>query len=411
MSDRMTIVPTMTQLSSSTLASIRDAALDHNPVVGGIHDFYRYPARFSPGFVRAAIENFTRPGDLVLDGFVGGGTTVVEAQSLGRPSIGFDINPLAIFVSRAKTTLYSRQALREVDAWRGSISKKLHARLHAHIDESWQEAGYFRNFTGTETWALRKLIAQAISELEALSEKPRRFARCGLLRSAQWALDLRDETPTADEFRRHLQVNLSKMVEAARDYRAMVLRVEPEPKERARLQPILIESAADLVTSSLALRRRASPKLVLTSPPYPGVYVLYHRWKIHARKETPLPYWIADSQDGRGLSHYILGPRLEPNLTQYFNNLETSFKALAEVSNEDTWFAQVVGFNEPEWQLPRYLGALEAAGLEEVTFDETATGDDGRLWRDVPGRRWFATHQSATDNTSREVVLFHRLRR
>ncbi len=411
MSYGMAIVPAMKELSGSTLASIRDAALDHNPVVGGIHDFYRYPARFSPAFVRAAIEKFTRPGDVVLDGFVGGGTTVVEAQSLGRPSVGFDINPLAIFVSGAKTTLYSTQALREVEAWRGSLSKKLNAHLDAHIDHAWEEAGYFRNFTGTETWALRKLIAQAISELQALSEKPRLLARCALLRSAQWALDLRDETPTADEFRLHLRTNLSRMAEAARDYRARVLSLEPDPAGRSRLQPLLVESAASLVASSPALRRRGAPRLVLTSPPYPGVYVLYHRWKIHARKETPLPYWIANSQDGRGLSHYILGPRLEPNLTRYFSNLEASFKALAKVSNERTWFAQVVGFNEPEWQLPRYLEALRNAGLEEVTFDETATGKDGRLWRDVPGRRWFATHQSTTDNTSREVVLFHRLQR
>jgi hypothetical protein len=201
------------------------------------------------------------------------------------------------------------------------------------------------------------------------------------------------------------------MSDAARDYRAKVLSVESEPNERARLQPVLIESPAETVTSNLAVSRRGAPKLILTSPPYPGVYVLYHRWKIHARKETPLPYWIANSHDGRGLSHYILGPRLEPNLTQYFSNLETSFSALARIADADTLFAQVVGFNEPDWQLPRYLSALEAAGLQEVTFDETATGDDCRLWRSVPGRRWFATHQSATDNTSREVVLFHHLRR
>src|SRR5688572_5448436 len=48
------------------------------------HTFYRYPARFSPIFARAAIEAFTSPGDLVLDPFMGGGTTLVEASSIGR---------------------------------------------------------------------------------------------------------------------------------------------------------------------------------------------------------------------------------------------------------------------------------------------------------------------------------------
>ena len=44
------------------------------------------------------------------------------------------------------------------------------------------------------------------------------------------------------------------------------------------------------------------PKLVLTSPPYPGVYVNYHRWKLRGRREIPAPYWIAGREDGNGMS-------------------------------------------------------------------------------------------------------------
>jgi hypothetical protein len=76
------------------IAAARDLAL----VRGLTHDFYKYPARFSPTFVRAAIETFTKPGDLVLDPHVGGGTTIVESRALGREGVGIDINPLAEFV-------------------------------------------------------------------------------------------------------------------------------------------------------------------------------------------------------------------------------------------------------------------------------------------------------------------------
>jgi DNA modification methylase len=72
-------------------------------ICGLTHNLYRYPARFSPYFVRAAIEEFTRPGDLVFDPFMGGGTTLVEASVLGRKAVGIDINSLAVFVSKAKT--------------------------------------------------------------------------------------------------------------------------------------------------------------------------------------------------------------------------------------------------------------------------------------------------------------------
>src|SRR5437763_11453156 len=83
---------------------LRAAVRDRGEVVGLTHGFYRYPARFSPQFAGATIEQFTEAGDLVLDPFAGGGTTIVEALARGRPVIGNDINSLGVFVSRVKTT-------------------------------------------------------------------------------------------------------------------------------------------------------------------------------------------------------------------------------------------------------------------------------------------------------------------
>src|SRR4051795_9602564 len=78
------------------------AARDGEPVRGLTHGFYKYPARFSPSFARAAIETFTTPGDLVMDPHVGGGTTIVEARAMGREALGVDISELAEFVSNVK---------------------------------------------------------------------------------------------------------------------------------------------------------------------------------------------------------------------------------------------------------------------------------------------------------------------
>ena len=66
------------------------ARADTQPVRGLTHNFYKYQ-RALPAFARAAIQAFTRPGDLILDPHVGGGTTLVEALALGLSAIGVDI--------------------------------------------------------------------------------------------------------------------------------------------------------------------------------------------------------------------------------------------------------------------------------------------------------------------------------
>ena len=88
------------EIETRLLASLHSTRL----ISGFTHNFYRYPARMSPDFAREVIAHFSRPGEMVLDPFMGGGTTLIEALAHGRRSIGVDLNPLAAFVTTAKTT-------------------------------------------------------------------------------------------------------------------------------------------------------------------------------------------------------------------------------------------------------------------------------------------------------------------
>lgn len=56
----------------------------------------RYRGNWSPYIPRNVILKYSKPGDTVLDYFVGGGTTAVEAKLLGRRCIARDINPGAV---------------------------------------------------------------------------------------------------------------------------------------------------------------------------------------------------------------------------------------------------------------------------------------------------------------------------
>src|SRR5271169_7008592 len=105
------------RLSESAQSVLIAAARDSDPVRGLTHGYYKYPARFSPSFARAAIETFTQPGDLVLDNHVGGGTTLVEALALGRDAIGVDISALAEFVATVKSTVLEEAELDHLASW------------------------------------------------------------------------------------------------------------------------------------------------------------------------------------------------------------------------------------------------------------------------------------------------------
>jgi hypothetical protein len=71
-------------------------ALPHTPV----YTMHRYFARRPWNVFRSILQHYSRPGDVVLDPFVGGGVTAVEGLSLRRRVIGVDLSPLATYITK-----------------------------------------------------------------------------------------------------------------------------------------------------------------------------------------------------------------------------------------------------------------------------------------------------------------------
>jgi hypothetical protein len=149
---------------------------------------------------------------------------------------------------------------------------------------------------------------------------------------------------------------------------------------------------------------RGRPTLVITSPPYPGVNVLYHRWQIGGRKETAVPYWIANRLDGHGLKYYTLGGSSQTGLREYFILIEATFARLRDILADSATVIQLIGFSDIEQQLPRYLAAMAGAGFREVPYWQGIAPD--RIWRQVPSRRWYATAKGGLAS-SQEILLIH----
>ena len=78
------------------------------------HGYHPYSAKYIPQIPNRLISNFTEKNDLVLDTFIGSGTTLVESKILGRNAIGIDVNPLACLISKVKTTTLQKSELAEI---------------------------------------------------------------------------------------------------------------------------------------------------------------------------------------------------------------------------------------------------------------------------------------------------------
>jgi len=182
--------PNFVELDTVAEAKLIAGARDSDPVKGLTHGFYKYPARFSPAFARAAIDVFTQPGDIVLDNHVGGGTTIVEALASGRQAVGVDISSLAEFVSAVKTTIFSEAELSLLTEWAAKVPSSINLQKHSIYFGDYAELGYYKHLEHKSRWRLRKAIEQGMGAAIALgAPRLEAFGRCAVLRTAQWALD------------------------------------------------------------------------------------------------------------------------------------------------------------------------------------------------------------------------------
>jgi hypothetical protein len=377
------------------------AARDARCVDGLTHAHYRYPARFSPILARTAIELFTEPGDLVIDPFVGGGTTCVEALASGRKSVGTDISSLATFVAEAKTTIPNEAALARLTKWSHDLSKQISARGGEPKFDEWSEAGYLKHLGG-HRWPLRRAIAQAVNEVQELDVELHNLGRLVILRTAQQALDGRRVHSGLAEFRTALSKSGEKIAAGSS---ALARSAGDDPQ-----RPLILNRTCIGVEQDALVQPLGKARLVLTSPPYPGVHVLYHRWQVGGGKETAAPFFIANQLDGSGEAYYTMGGRSVAGVRSYFAQLKQALASISELADKDTTFVQVVAFSEPAWQLAQYLSAAAELGLQELGLRSLSGVGDGRLWREVPNRRWYNSQRNTTPS-AQEVVLFHRLSR
>ena len=277
-----------------------------DPFVQATHYLLRYPAKFHPPVVRRLIENFTTPGQLILDPFCGSGTLLVEASMLRRRSVGTDVDPLAVLASNVKSTRVRPGALeRSADKLLTSLSH--HRRSDAEYErrqfEDYSETSFRAQVTRRSLqipplpnlfhWFRKYVIVdlavikRAISDIEGVSPSHRAILMLAFASTIRKASNA-DPVPVSGlEVTKHMRKREAK----GRTINPFLLFEQEVRKACVAFREYWRETAPgfngrahrmDARRMSLGLSRVDA---IITSPPYHGAVDYYRRHTLEA-------YWL-----------------------------------------------------------------------------------------------------------------------
>jgi DNA modification methylase len=72
-----------------------------------VHRLHPYLGKFIPQLVEVFLKKYFKPGQMILDPFLGSGTTLIEANLLNMPSIGIELSEFGYLIAKVKTQKYN----------------------------------------------------------------------------------------------------------------------------------------------------------------------------------------------------------------------------------------------------------------------------------------------------------------
>jgi hypothetical protein len=316
------------------LAAALRVRADEERTRAHVHGFHSYAARLHPDIARRAIEALSQPGDLVLDPFCGSGTVLVEALLAGRRAAGVDASPLAIALSRLKTTPLAEPERTALVTAATTIAEGADARRRA-------KAGATRRY-GREDVSL--FDAHVLLELdglragiEAVEDRNLRHRLFLVLSSVLVKVSRQPGESAEGVAPRRLAGGFT-----ARLFASKAGELARRLADFEKLLPTPVPSCRTLVGDARSLDGigPGSVKLVLSSPPYAGVYDYYRHQALRMR-------WLG--MEARHFERDEIGSRrklgpLPPTeaLERWRRDLGATLAAVARVLRSDGHAALVV---------------------------------------------------------------------
>ncbi len=225
---------------------------------GLTHSLHRFPAKYIPQVPRWAIKNFATAESVVLDPFVGSGTTLVEALCAVEQSYGTDIDPLARLITAAKTSVLNPSRLRTLS---GALSS---AQLPSIVECFLPMSGVkdVTHWFSEATWRDLSRLYAGIDRLDC-TEDERAFFFAVFSSTLRWVSNADDQTQktyvsgTLKKTPPNALQTFAKSLE-----RALAGHTSLNSQRGRRQAGILSGSALDVPLDN------ESVDLIVTSPPY-----------------------------------------------------------------------------------------------------------------------------------------------
>ncbi len=141
------------------------------------HGLHKYPAKFIPQLAQWGLDTGrSEERQDVLDPFCGSGTTNLQAALSGHRAVGVDISPLAVLVTRAKTSILDERldadaviarVTAQAQSTLGSVERELEPLDGWGLHPSWSH--WFRLQETARIVALRDAI-RGVAETDALQD-------------------------------------------------------------------------------------------------------------------------------------------------------------------------------------------------------------------------------------------------
>lgn len=231
-----------------------------------IESIHPYPAKFIADIPSSLLSCLPIPEETaILDPFCGSGTTLVEAQRLGIPSIGIDLNPIACLLSRVKTAPFPR----------GFDTAAINVVTAARVNrepERW-------DIPNVDHWfkpEVQDAIASLMTEIRACPAKELGDA----LRLALSAILVRVSNQESDTRYAAVEKEISKskvfdlfLASCVKLRRALLARTWNLPRAQVLEADTLMVRPAQI---------EMPVGMIITSPPYPNAYEywLYHKYRM-----------------------------------------------------------------------------------------------------------------------------------